>query len=87
MLFLRRVNKNRVHLSSTLVVDENAGSTASIGAEYTLKQSKLQMSIDTNLIIKSQLTTQIVPSVNLQLSAEMSQFKEHYRFGYGIEMS
>jgi hypothetical protein len=45
------------------------------------------MSIDTNLLIKSQLSSQVVPGVTLQLCAEMSQFKEHYRFGYGIEMS
>jgi hypothetical protein len=58
----------------------------SFGAEYYLKQSKLQMSVDSNLHVKSLVETTIVPQVQLQLSAEMLQSKDVYRFGYGIVM-
>jgi hypothetical protein len=58
----------------------------SVGAEYILKQSKLHMSVDSNLHLKSLLETTLAPGIQLQFCAEMSQFKEVYRFGYGIIM-
>lgn len=57
-----------------------------MSTEYTLKQSKLQMGVDSNLLIKSSMETALAPGVTLQFSAEMNQLKEHYRFGYGIAM-
>lgn len=83
---MKRVNHNRVHLSADLVVDEQSTSIMSVGAEYMLKQSKLQMSIDSNLLIKSYLETNLGPGITMQFCAEMQQHKEHFKFGYGIQM-
>ena len=58
----------------------------SFGAEYTLKQSKLHMSVDSNLLLKSSLESTLAPGVTMQFAAEMMQAKEHYKFGYGIVM-
>lgn len=58
----------------------------SLSAEYILKQSKLQMSVDSNLHLKSSLETSVINGFQLQFCAEMSQFKDVYRFGYGILM-
>ena len=85
-MYLRRVNPNRVHLSTELVVDEAANSQMTLGADYTLKQSKIQMTIDSTMLIKSHLETTIAPGVAMQLCAEMRQDKDIYKFGYGIAM-
>ena len=57
-----------------------------IGAEYILKQSKIQMSIDSNLLLKSYLEANLGPGISLQFCAEMQQHKEHFRFGYGLQL-
>lgn len=79
------MNPNRVHLSADLVIEAEA-TNMTLCAEYILKQSKLQMSIDSNMLLKSYLETQIGPGFTMQFCAEMLQHKEHYRFGYGIQM-
>jgi len=58
----------------------------SIGAEYILKQSKLHMSVDSNLLIKSTVETTVAPGVLMQFTADVCQIKGTYRFGYGIIM-
>jgi hypothetical protein len=85
-MYLRRVNPNRVHLSTELVVDEASNSQMTVGAEYTLKQSKIQMTIDSAMLLKSSLETTIAPGITMQICGEMRQDKDHYRFGYGIVM-
>jgi len=44
------------------------------------------MSVDSNLQLKSLVETSIMPGIQLQLSADFSQVKDTYRFGYGIMM-
>ncbi len=51
-----------------------------------MKQSKLHMSIDSNLLLKSSLESTVAPGVTMQFAAEMMQAKDHYKFGYGIVM-
>ena len=58
----------------------------SIGAEYTMKQSKLHMSIDSDMLLKSSLESTVAPGVTMQFAAEMLQAKDHYKFGCGIVM-
>eukprot|EP01040_Poterioochromonas_malhamensis_P009803 gene9803-10647_t len=86
VMYQRRVNPNRVNLSTDLVVDDSGNSQMSLNAEYILKQSKLQMSVDSNLHLKSVVETSVISGFQLQFSAEMSQFKDVYRFGYGVFM-
>ena len=86
LLFLKRVNPNRVHLSADLVVDAENTSTMTVGAEYMFKQSKLHMSLDSNLLLKSYLEANIGPGFSLQICGEMMQAKEHYKFGMGLQM-
>jgi hypothetical protein len=57
-----------------------------VSAEYLLKQSKLNFSVDSNFFIKSLLETTLSPGTSLQFSAEVMHAKDHYRFGYGITM-
>ena len=83
-MYHRRVNPNRVHLTSELVVDEAYNTQATLGAQYMLKQSTLAMSIDNNLLIKSSLESQVLPGISMSFSAEMAQQKDHYRFGYSV---
>ena len=86
VMFLKRINPNRVHLSADLVVDAENNSTMTVGAEYSLKQSKLHMSMDSNMLLKSYLETQVGGGVTLQFCAEMKQSAEHFRFGYGLQI-
>ena len=100
-MFIRRVNPNRVHLATDLVYNPDGSSQVrislrlpennltlqmSIAAEYILKQSKLHMSADSNLVFKSVLETTVMPGFTVQLSAEEQHFKEIYKFGVGIMM-
>jgi hypothetical protein len=54
--------------------------------EYTLKQTKLNFSVDSSLLLRSTLETTVAPGATLQLSGEMMHAKDHYRFGYGLTM-
>ena len=56
----------------------------SVGAEFMLKQSRLHLGVDSNMLLKSYLETSLNPSTQLQLTAEMMQANNHYRFGVGI---
>ncbi|KAJ1399052.1 hypothetical protein B484DRAFT_406454 [Ochromonadaceae sp. CCMP2298] len=51
----------------------------SLNAEYMLKQSKIHMGIDSNLVLKSYLEAELSPKVTLQMCAEMQQATNHYR--------
>ena len=51
-----------------------------------LKQSKLHMSVDSNLLLKSTVETNLAPGMMLQFSAEMAHFKNSYKYGFGIVM-
>lgn len=86
MLYLRKVNPNRVHVTTDLTIDGEGNSTMSVGTEYTLKQGKLHMSMDSNFMVKSLLETTAVPGVTLQFSADLMHLQGQYRFGFGITM-
>jgi mitochondrial import receptor subunit TOM40 len=85
-VYLRKVNLNRVHVSTDLTVSPEWEMLCTQAAEYTFKQSKLSMSIDSNLELKSTVETTVAPGVQMQFSAEMAHMKNQYRFGYGIIM-
>lgn len=86
MLYLRKVNPNRVHITTDLLVDEGGNSQMTLGAEFFLKQSKLHMSLDSNMLVRSSLETSLTPGMQMQFAAEVLQSKNHYRFGFGIVM-
>ncbi|KAJ1396818.1 eukaryotic porin-domain-containing protein [Ochromonadaceae sp. CCMP2298] len=86
LLYLKKVNPNRVHLSTDLTVDEAGNGVMSLNAEYMLKQSKIHMGIDSNLVLKSYLEAELSPKVTLQMCAEMQQATNHYRVGAEIRV-
>lgn len=57
-----------------------------LAAEYILKQSKIQLGVDSSLNIKSQVDSALAPGMTLQFSAEINNIRNVYRFGYGIMM-
>lgn len=57
-----------------------------VTAEYILKQSKINFSLDSNMFLKTMVETTLAPGTSLQFSAEVLHIKDHYRFGYGITM-
>lgn len=83
---MRKVNPNRVHLSTELSVDPSGNSNMSVGAEYILKQSKVHLSLDSSLTARSLVEATVGPGVQLQLSAEAGHLKNSYSFGYGVAM-
>lgn len=84
---MRKVNPNRVHLMTDLTIDEAGNSIMSCSAEYFLKQSKLHFGVDSNFQIKSLLETSLNKDMQLQLSADVNQIKNSYRFGFGLVIS
>jgi hypothetical protein len=87
VLYLKKVNPNRVHVSTELTVDAEGNAVTGVSAEFMLKQSKLHMGIDSNLLLKSYLETNLNPTTQLQLCAEVMQAANHYKFGVGIVMA
>lgn len=85
-MYTRKVNPNRVHLTTDLTVDEHGNSNMSLSAEYILKQAKLTMSVDSSLHVKSLLETDLPQGMHLQLAAEVDQLKNSYKIGCGIIM-
>jgi len=84
--YTRKVNLNRVHISSALVINPEGEKHCTLAAEYTLKQSKLNMSIDSNLTVASTVETTVAQGVQMQFSADVSALQNQYKFGYGIVM-
>jgi len=84
--YTRRVNPNRVHLSSEYKISPTDGQTFAFGAEYTLKQAKLQMSVDSNLVLKSALESQVQPGIKLQMAAELQHGSDQFKCGVGLAM-
>lgn len=84
MLYQRRVNPNRFHLNADLQFDEQGNSVAALGAEYILKQSRLQMSIDSNVQVRSTVDINTGQGFQLQFSGDLGHLSGSARFGFGI---
>ena len=84
MLYQRRVNPNRFHLSADVQVDEQGNSVAALGAEYILKQSRLQMSIDSNIQVRSVVEVNTGQGFQLQFSGDFGHLSGTARFGVGL---
>jgi hypothetical protein len=85
LCYLRRVNPNRVHLSTELKLDPaNMKSEMSVTGEYTLKQSKVNFGIDSAFTIKSLVETTVTPGVNMQMASEVNHMQDSYKFGFGF---
>ena len=84
------MNPNRVHLFTELAIDEGWNSTMAVSAEYMLKQTKLNFSLDSNLILKSAVDVTVQPGINIGLNSEISHLNsgapEAYKFGSSITM-
>lgn len=105
LLYTKKVNPNRVHVSTDLLIDADGNSKVrifllflsliglmfvslqmSVAGDYYLKQSKVSMSLDSTVTLKTLVETSIAPGVQLQLGAEIAHLQGAYRFGYGIMM-
>jgi len=85
LMVLRKVNPNRVHISTDFVKDEKGEMTMGVGAEYMLKQSKLHFGIDSNLTVKSYLETNFpAQGAQMQLSGEIGHMTGQSKFGFGV---
>lgn len=84
ILYQRKVNPNRFHLTADLAVDEQGNSTATLGAEYILKQARLHMSIDSNVQVRSAIDANTGQGFQLQLSGDLGHLSGASRFGFGL---
>jgi len=86
LMYQRRVNPNRVHLSAECCLSPTQPHTAAVAAEYSLKQARLQFSVDSNFVLRSSLESQVNPGVKLQLSTELHHGTDEFHCGYGLQM-
>lgn len=84
--YRRTVNPNRVYLTTDVAFDKDMNSSGGVSAQYMLKQSSLNFGVDSNLLIKSMVSTEIQPGISLQMSGEIQHSAGHYRFGTGLNM-
>lgn len=85
-LYMRRVNPGRVNVFTDVQTNGKGESLANLGAEFTLKASKLNMSVDSNITWRSTLDTQVMPGVNLSFAAEVNQREDQYRYGLSLQL-
>lgn len=84
--YLRKLSQ-RTKLASELVYNATNGeSTANIGAEFTLRQSRLMFALDQNGKISSTVEAKLTPMISFLLSAEIEHAKDDFKFGYGLQM-
>jgi hypothetical protein len=83
--YMCSVNPGRVEVTSEYKLSPQEGQTCSVGAEYTLKQAKLQFSVDSNGTLRSATESNVGPGVKLQLSAEIQHATDQFKCGYGLQ--
>lgn len=86
LFYQKRVNPNRVHLSTDLTIDEQSNASMGCSAEYMLKQGKVHFGVDSNMVVKSYVETAIAQGQQLQVAAEMQHSSDTYRFGIGLTL-
>ena len=96
----RTVTPGRVHLGTELAVQPSTlDAQMSAGAEFILKQSKLNLAVDGNGRMSSVVETTLSPAAKLSFSAEMllgsgstpgggddKSKPDSYKFGYGLQI-
>ena len=66
---------------------KSGGSKMSACAEYILKQSKLTMGVDSDLVMRTTVESNIAQGVQLSISAEIPQLQQDQcKFGYALLM-
>jgi len=89
LVFSKKVNPHRVKLAAELVVDEANNSAMGLQAEYTLKQSTVVLGVDSNLVLKSTVTSPLGgqhSGTSITLCGEIDQIGGAYKFGYSIAL-
>ena len=80
------MNPNRTHLATDIQFEDNySKAKCTVGAEYYLKQSTLNFSVDSDFVVKSTIESDVQGLGKLLLSGEAHQGAETaFRFGYGL---
>jgi hypothetical protein len=58
----------------------------SLTSQYFLKQSKIEIGFDSNLLIRSTLETNVYPGLSLAFAGEMLQASNHFKFGTAVTL-
>jgi len=86
--YKRTVTPKRVTLGAELSCDPiSLASQVVLGAEFKFKRSKLQVAVDGNAKMQSQLETSLGKEPGqprLSISAELDHMKDEMKFGYGL---
>mmetsp|Transcript_14332 Transcript_14332/g.19159 ORF Transcript_14332/g.19159 Transcript_14332/m.19159 type:complete len:322 (+) Transcript_14332:32-997(+) len=96
-LYHRIVTPGRVQLASELALQPSTGeSQMAAGAEFNLKQSRINLALDGSGKMTSTVETTLSPSARLSFSAEMhlgggqpdelGRGRDVYKFGYGLHI-
>jgi mitochondrial import receptor subunit TOM40 len=84
MGYLFRVS-DKVNLASDFMYNINSReSTASVGYDYILRQSRLRGRVDTDGKVAAFMEQRINPGFNFIISAELDHYKKDYKFGFGM---
>ena len=93
--YARVVSPNRVTLGTELVLQAAGEATMAAGAEFNLKQSRVNLSVDGNGKMASVVETQLSPAAKLTFSADMQlslneaepgKARDHFKFGYALQI-
>lgn len=84
--YIRRLS-DRVNLGAELAASwKNRESTAALGAEFNLRQSRFCTTVDGTGKINSVLELKVQPGISVNLTADVDQIKGSYKFGYGMTL-
>ena len=93
--YARVVSPQRVTLGAELVVQAGGEATYAAGAEFALKQSRVNVAVDGNGKMASVVETQLSPAAKLTFSADMQlgyndaepgKHRDHFKFGYALQI-
>ena len=85
--YMRKLS-DRVKLASELVYNNSNGeSTANVGAEFTLRQSRFLTNVDHTGKISSTIEAQLGQGVTMLMSAEGAPARNEFKFGYGLNFA
>lgn len=69
-----------------MIDGEGKSKKVTVAAEYFLKQSKILMSLDSDVTVRSTIDTQVLGGLSLTLNAEVQPLAQSLKIGYGFSM-
>lgn len=83
--YLQKLDE-RVRLASEFALSPTGESAANFGGAFQFRKSRVLINCDSSYKIGTSIETQVLPGMNLLLSAESQPLASDFKFGYGLQL-